>query len=283
MKVSLNHLGIGLIAILAFSGCVNLKHVNQFSLTSLESIKSFEDLNYSFEQSCKDKCIDEHIYNLELKAQACNCQLDKVADSITLKIYNTIYGYFDGLSKLSNNDLTAYKTEDLETALIEGDFGSITIEEKHVTSYSKMSRILIRAFTDTYRKKKIKDYVKAANKPIKELIVFLDLNIAANLNGKLNTRQERLEGDYLDIIKDASLSAFEKRNALKEFYAIQETIQLQKNKNLAFSKALLKVSEGHQNLYDNIDKLSLKTVQESLFQYASEIRELVVEFKKLKA
>jgi len=281
MKKQLKYFGIALITIIALSSCVNLKHVNEFSSTSLESIKYFEEFNYSFNQSCIDDCIRNNINNLELDAKKCDCKLEEVADSLTLKIYGSIYGYFDGLSKLSDNELTSYKTEDLETALTEGDFGSITIDEKHVESYSKISKIFTRAITDTYRKNKIKEYVKDANEPVKELISFLNFNISSNLNGKLDVKKGRVKSDYFDLIKNNSLSTIEKRNSVREYYSkIAEIESLQKKFNI-FSKSLLKISDGHQKLYDDIDKLTVTEVRQALFQYASEIKSIISEFKKI--
>lgn len=281
MEKTLKKIGITLIVIIALSSCVNLKHVNEFSSVSLQSIKSFEELKYSFKQSCIDKCVSEKINKLEIDTEDCNCKLEKVADSLTLKIYSSVYGYFEGLAKLSDNELTSYKTEDLEIALIEGDFGPITIENKHVESYSKVSEILIRVFTETYRKNKIKEYVIEANEPIKELIYFLDFNISSNLNGKLNVKKDRIKGDYLDLIKDDSPSIIEKRNSLREFYDKINEIENQQKKFSTYSKSLKKISEGHQILYDDIDKLTVKEIKQALFQYASEIKSIISEFKKI--
>ena len=281
MKKLLKQFGIALITIIAFSSCVNLKHVNDFSSTSSESIKLFEELDYSFEQSCTDNCTTKKINELKIDSDECDCNLEKVADSITLKIYSSVNGYFEGLSKLSDNELTTYKTEDLEIALIEGDFGSITIEETQVKSYSQVSQILIRAFTDTYRKSKIKEYVKYANQAVKELINFLDFNLSSNLVGKLNVKKSRIKSDYFDLLDDNSLSTIEKRNSLKEYYSILDDIKNQQKKINSYSKSLTKISEGHQKLYDNVDKLSVKEIKQSLFQYASEIKSIISEFKKV--
>lgn len=281
MKKNIKQFGFVLMIFIALSSCVNLKHVNEFSSTSLESIKTFEELNYSFKQSCIDKCISDNINNLKIDSKECDCRMDKVADSITLKIYGSINGYFGGLAKLSDNQLTSYKTENLENALTEGDFGPIKIEKEQVESYSKISKILIRAFTDTHRKSKLKEYIKDANKPVKELIEFLDYNISKNLKGKLDIKKERVKADYFDLIKDNSLSTFEKRNTVSEYYSEINEINNQQKKLETYSKSLNKISKGHQQLFDNIDKLSVKEIKQSLFQYASEIKSIISEFKKI--
>lgn len=280
MKKKLKNFGITAIAVVVFSSCVNLKHVNDFSSSSLKGVKSFKELNYSFKQSCLDKCIEENINNLLIKTKECDCKQEKIADKLTGKIYSAIYGYFDGLSKLSDGKLTSYKTKDLESALTEGYFGSITIKKEQVESYSKVSKILIRAFTDSYRKNRIKEFVKDANEPLLELLSFLDFNFSSNLKGKLNVKKERIETDYFDLLKDHSLSSLEKRNAVKEYYTRVTEIESQINKLNAYSKTLSKISKGHEKLFNDIDKLKGKELKQVLLQYANEIEAILSEFKK---
>jgi 2C-methyl-D-erythritol 2,4-cyclodiphosphate synthase len=255
--------------------------VNAYSTESFEGVQYYETLNYSFQQSCLDECFEEKINNLEFLNQNCDCESEKVADSITLKIYGTVFGYFEGLTNLSDNDLTSYKTDALTNALSEGDFGSITIKKEHVESYTKVSQLLIHAFTDSYRKKKIKNYVKEANAPIKALISFLDFNISSNLNGKLEVKKNRLKLNYFDLIKEPSLSSFEKRQTIKEYYNTISEIEQQQAKFIAYSKTLSAISLGHQKLYDDIEHLSTKTIKQELFESASEIKSIISELKKI--
>ena len=283
MKNNFKKLGFSFIVLITFYSCINLKHVNGFSVSSLESITSFEELHYSFKQSCSDKCIARKINALKVNTKDCDCKLEKKADSITLKIYSVIYGYLNGLAKLSNNEITSYNTEDLKTTLIQGEFGPITIEEAHVASYSKISEILLRSFTDTYRKKKLKEYVKGANASVKELLFFLDFNLSSNLNGKLNVKKNRIKGTYFDFIKDPSYTAFDKRSLLISFYNQINVIENQQLKLKIYSKTLKKITAGHQKLYDNIDRLSAKEMKQTLFKYASEIDLILSEFKKIEA
>ena len=88
--------GLALILLtVVLSSCVNLKHVNDFSSSSLKSIKKFEEIKFSFKQNCLDNCQDNKINDLNLKAQDCDCKLNEKADSVTLLIYNSVRGYLD--------------------------------------------------------------------------------------------------------------------------------------------------------------------------------------------
>jgi hypothetical protein len=283
MTKRLQKFGFALILLtLGLSSCVNLKHVNDFSSTSLKSLKKFEDINYSFKQNCLDNCQDNKIHNLNLNAEDCDCVLNDKADSVTLLIYSSLRGYLDGLTNLSNNDLTSYKMDALTKALTEGKFGSITIEKEQVEAYSKISKILLKAFTDGYRKKKIKEYVKEANEPLKVLITFLDFNLSANLVGKLNVQKGRIKSYYFDLTKDPSLSTIEKTKAAEQYYSQLSKIEAKQNELLTYSKAIKKVVDGHQKLTENIEKMTKAEIKELLTQYASDIQDIISEFNKIK-
>jgi hypothetical protein len=270
------------IIIAGLSSCVNLKHVSNFSNASLTSIEKFEDINYSFEQSCIDNCLDKKINDQVLDLKNCDCQTNRMADSATLVIYNSLRAYLDGLLKLSNNELTTYKMDAMNKALKEGDFGPIKIEKDQADAYSKISKTVLKAFTDGYRKKKIKDYVKEANEPFKVLIYFLDFNLSSNLFGKLNVKKKRLESTYFDLSKDETLSNYEKRKVVEEYYQRISEIDYQQDELRIYSKSLQKVAAGHQKLLDNIETLSTTKIKEELTQFSSDIKDIVSEYNKLK-
>jgi len=283
MTKKIKKIGLGLILLtVGLSSCVNLKHVNDFSSSSLKSIKKYEEINYSFKQNCLDNCQDKKINDLSLSAKDCDCKLNEKADSVTLLIYNSVRGYLDGLTNLSNNELTSYKMDALTKVLTEGDFGSIKIEKEQVEAYSKISKILLKAFTDEYRKRKIKEYVLSANEPIKVLITFLDFNLSSNLIGNLRVQKNSIEEYSFELLKDSTLSKIEKRKVIEDYYSRINKIEEKEKELVTYSKALKKIAEGHQKLVDNIETLSKDEIKELLTQYASDIQDIISEFNKLK-
>jgi len=283
MTKKIKKIGLGLILLtVGLSSCVNLKHVNDFSSSSLKSIKKYEEINYSFKQNCLDNCQDKKINDLSLSAKDCDCRLNEKADSVTLLIYNSVRGYLDGLTNLSNNELTSYKMDALTKVLTEGDFGSIKIEKEQVEAYSKISKILLKAFTDEYRKRKIKEYVLSANEPIKVLITFLDFNLSSNLIGNFRVQKNSIEEYSFELLKDSTLSKIEKRKVIEDYYSRINKIEEKEKELVTYSKALKKIAEGHQKLVDNIETLSKDEIKELLTQYASDIQDIISEFNKLK-
>jgi hypothetical protein len=271
-----------ILLIAGLSSCVNLKHVNNFASSSLVSVGKFEEINYSFTQNCLENCHHTKIAELDLNPNDCNCESNEKADSVTLLIYHSVRGYLHGLTSLSNNDLTSYQMDALTKALTESDLGSIKIESEQVEAYSEISQILLKSVTDGFRKKRIKEYVREANEPVKVLIGFLDFNLSSNLAGKLNVQKQRLESYYFDLSRDPDLSAFEKRKVVEEYYLKLNQIEARQDELVAYSKALRKIAEGHQKLVDNIDDLTNDEIKILLNQYSADIQGLISEFNKLK-
>ena len=247
----------------------------------MESTRKFEDLEYSFKQNCLDNCHNKSITDLTLDPQICDCKANEKADSITLVIYQAIKGYFDGLAKLSDNKLTSYKTDPLSKPLAAFKYGSFSLDKTHVEAYSIISGILLRAFTDKYRGQKLKEFIIAGNDPIKTLIGFLDFNLSANLVGKLNVQIQVNKEIYFDLTKDATLSTYDKRKAVEEYYQLNDKIERRQNELLTYSKTLKKLAEGHQTLVDNIGKMGTDEFKEMVISYASYIQNLNSEFNKV--
>lgn len=262
--------------------CVSLKKVNDYSSNAAKSIKKFEELGYSFAKACNEKCQIEQLEKKQLFKTGCNCQLEDEADSVTLIIYNSIKGYFEGLTKLSNNELTNYKFDALTKSLKEGDFGDIKINKDHVDAYAKISKILTRSVTDGYRRKKLSTYIGEANDAIKVLLGALNFNLVSNLSKRLETKRQRLESYYFDLSNDANASAYEKKKIIEEYNLSLADIEVKKKQTVTFGKGIGTISKGHQELFDNRNKLNAKELKELLTQYASDIQDIVDEFNKLK-
>ncbi len=265
----------------ALTGCVNLKYVSNFSSSSLKSVRNFEEIGYSFTMNCIENCQEQKVSDLNFSSRECDCQTNESADSVTLIIYNAVKGYLDGLSNLSNNTLTNYKVNAVTKSLNQQDYKSLNVEKTHVEAWLNISNILLKAFTNKYRRNKIKEYVNAGNEPLKVLTGFLDFNLSENLSGKLNVQKQRLKDYYFDLTNDSTLSTFEKRNAAEDYYNRINKIEAKQKELTTYSKILKKVAGGHQKLTDNLERLNTDEIIEQLTQYSSDIQDLITEYNKI--
>ncbi len=267
----------------SFVGCVNLKTVGEFAGSSTVSIKNFEKIEYSFYQHCLDRCRDEAIRKYEIKrAEECACTLYQEADSVTQVIYYSMEGYFEGLGNLSQNELTDYSSDALMSALSSKELGPVRIEEQTVAAFSSLSNTLLRATTDFYRRKKLAAYIEEANEPMQVLLDKFKLIVGTNLKGELRFKRERLYAYYMDMkMNNALLSDYEKGKATSDYYQACDEIQRKEMVLEVFVKSLDEIAQGHQILYDNRNKLSVKTLKGILQGYSSNVKDLISEFNKL--
>jgi hypothetical protein len=277
---------LGLLALtLCFCSCMNLKPVNDFSSTSLKSIQNYENLDYSFTKQCLEKCnLDRLSEATIVKSDSikCDCADFKKADKATNTLYQVIVGYFDNLQKISNNEVSTYKFDALKKALTDGKFGEVEIKKTTVESYSKIAQVVSRAVTDGYRKRKISQFVEEANEPIKDLIKSFQTILTDNLKEELKFKKNDYFLMYSVMLKDATLSSMDRGNLMKEYYQKMTEIESKQKQIENFADGLSKISEGHQQLYDNRNKMTDLELQDLITSSTNDIKTIISEFKKLK-
>ena len=271
-----------LIACLLMSSCVNLQHVSEYATTAVTQLKTYDDLGYSFSQSCDDACALTALRKLQLQPTDCHCQADSTADSVTTVIYKGIKSYYDGLAKLSDKDLGKYKMTGLAKSLQAGSFGSVTITKPQATAYTALAGIVADAIAGAYRAKKVKGYIEAANTPIQTLLQTLSFTLRENLEGKLNVQQQRLQDLYFDMANDKNATQYERTKAIEDYRAASLNLRKKQAQLELFTKGLDKLAKAHQTLYEERNKLTLKECQAAMSEYSDQIGGMVEAFKKIK-
>ncbi len=262
------------------SSCVNLQHVSDFSQTAALGIGQYETLPHSFTQNCLDDCRLNNLKKLDIHHTDCDCSTDQKADSITKVIYTALNEYFHSLSNIANNKLTRYHTEGLSNTLSSNNIGPIILNPEDVDAYSKLSTIILRAFSDGYRRKEIKKYVVQADESIQILLKYLDLNISGNLKGKLEVQKAMVKNYYFDLVNSKKLSVYERTKFAEDYF---KTIKNIENKQAAlddYSNILKGIILSHASLKENIDKLSNAEIKNLLSNYDSQIQKTILYFNR---
>jgi len=266
------HLFLSFCSALLFSNCVNLKHVTEFSKSAIESVETFEVLSANFYKVCLEDCQNKNISALNINQTDCDCSQNQEADRITAHIYHALQGYFYALTNISDDQLTNYQTDGLSNAITAGSFGSIQVNEVDVKSYANIITLVGRAFTDGYRKNKIKTYISTANQPVQDLLHFLNLNLAGNLNGKLEVQKSSTKNYYFDLVRDQKLSTYERTKFAEDYFSSIQEIQRQQDELKEYSRILNSISEGHAKLYLEIEELNEDEVKVALAKYGSQLK-----------
>ena len=271
--------------ILWVSGCSSLKYVSDYSSTSLTALNTFEELHYNFAKACNDKCLLEQLDQQQLFADECDCTPEDMADSVMLEMYTILKYYIEGLSKLSDNTLADYCYADLTKNISEGTFGPVIVSEKQAAAFEKITTTLTNAITNRFRKKKLKAYISDANAPLQVITETLQFNLTSNLIGRLNTQKQRLKTYSFDLLKDPSISAFEKKQIIERYNKDMLEIDVNRKRIELFSGELSAIAKGHDALYQNKYQLSdkNKNLMGHLAQYSATLAKLITEFNTLKS
>lgn len=201
---------------------------------------------------------------------------------MTLVLYNAISGYFTGLKNLANNDLTNYKLGPLKKSISEGNFGSVRIDKTDADSYAKISTILLNASTGAYRKNRLKHYIDSGNEPIQVLMAKFRFIIRENLKELLDFKKEKLYTYYMEMKMSNSLSVYEKGRATIEYYEQLSAINAMQKQISTYAGSLQSIAKGHQDIYDNKNKMTANELKELLIGYTADIQDIISEFNKLK-
>lgn len=264
--------------------CSSLKYVSGYSATSLAALQNFENLGYSFNKACKDKCLDEQLDEQKLFADNCLCRPENQADSVMLAMFSVITFYIEGLNKLSGNKLTSYNYEDLANNITAGKIGNIAISDKQAAAFQKIATTLTNAVTSQFRKKKLKQYIADANEPLQVMIDALQFNLVSNLGGRLNTQQERLRVYTFDLFKNNSLSAYEKKLIIEQYNSSLTEVETIRKRITLLSLQLGTIAKAHDDL--NKNRYHLKdnnlNLAGKLAGYSATLSKLITEFNTLK-
>lgn len=250
------------------SGCANLQHINDFAGASLNGAQGFETLPVSFKSLCQDTCKERDIKNGKLNPAKCDCSAAGKADSVDYLFYKVVAAYLEGLDKLSADATTSYKFDGVNDQLT-----SLNVPSATAGAYTKLGSILTKAVTDGYRRNKIKQYIQEANAPLQLIIQHLKANVGVSLSISLYANKSELENDYLDLLKNSSGNAFEKRKIIEEFYLLKASMENQLHALKAYASLLQTIADGHQQLADNLDKLDNAGLKAMITQYASNIKD----------
>jgi hypothetical protein len=264
------------------AGCISLKPVSELSDKSLKSLAIYEEMPISYRGFCDERCQFNLIRrNIIVRDTAinCDCSVFSEADKATTKVYRTLAAYFKSLSAISEGDLTTIDTKSLNEALVEGKFGSLTIDKNTVTAYSSLGRLVIQAFTDGYRKQKIKQVIETGNPDIQTLIGLFRTSVG-NLVMELNFQKERNFALHSELLME-KLTGYDRVKLSTDYYKEIDVILLKQQQLNTFSKSLTVIAEGHQNLFDNRNKLTVKEIQVVLRDYSATLQDLIADFKKL--
>lgn len=307
--------------ILCLFSCTNLKQVNNYASTSYTCISKYDDIDYGFVRHDLEDSLLVFVSTYHIVREPASTFAEaRKADSVTNLIYCAIKGYFDGLAKLSDPNLTNYNTDKLNTALATGQFGRVSVDSTHASAYSKLTGAVLGLVSDAYRSNKLKKYIVEAKQPLDVLLKSFIFILDRDLKGELRAKKSSLyayysalgkidqndEKNFYDLINDQgnqdskkidpsykkeflifnkklnSIYKFELQKAATDYYQQVSEINLKLQQIDVYIKSLHEIQEGYQKLYDNVDKISEANVKDEISGSAGKIKTMISSFNNLK-
>lgn len=264
------------------ASCGSIKSIHEYSSAATEGSSQFNQLHYSFQQSCLERCRLTAVRNLSIRRDtACTCTLYQRADSTTELIYNALISYLINLNTLSSKDLTTYNLDALQLAISYGDFAPLNLTDQQVNAYMTLSRLLLHA-TDLHRIRKLRLFIAEANPSFQTLVKTLQFILRQNLKDELNFKKESLFAYYKEMSLSATLSDYDKSRLVQDYYDQLSDINLRQKKIEILADLLSQVATGHQQIADHIHDLSSGQLKSEITQNATDIESLASAFKALK-
>jgi len=257
---------------LLFAGCVDLKAVHSYSASSVKDLGDFNQIKYSFKRHCEDRCLDEAIRRLEIRRSLdCPCGSYVKADSVTLAIYTRLKNYFSSLADLTDNKAITLGSDAFRTGLSSGEFAGIHVGYEQADAYSRISAILVKASTETYRRSRLTDFIAESNQSVLILLNSFKYILETNLSGETSVRKEKLYATYSDLKFQRNVKPQDKARMTEEYYRQVAELDAISVHIKAYSEALSTIAAGHQKLYESKGNITAKATTRQLNQYSAQL------------
>ena len=265
---------IGLLLVAQY-GCVDLSAVRDFAAISAESAQYTKLVNDYVSSPERQKRYQPPNQHATLDAEK---EKRKNQKDLLLGRHAIIQEYTEALGNLASDELVNYD-KDIDTlgkAVTNNKFAG----EKDADAAAAISKILVRAVTDNWRKGKIQELIAESNKNFQTAIGALQDIVLGGFSMDLEIESTALGKYYMKNIMESKDPAG--IAALKEWQQLRIARLEERAQAIeAFSQILKKISEGHQNLYDGRDDLDRDLLIKEIRRYSKDLRSLLNTIKSL--
>lgn len=255
-----------------FGSCNSFKEVKNFATNSEKNLNNFKNVDYTFSTNCNYKCLQRALVSSEFLTigDHCLCKEAGLADKNLNQLIRVLKEYFNGLVQLSESKLTEFSIDPIQQPLVEGKY----IKKADIKPYSAITGILTTLITDGYRAKKLNQIIEMANSDIILLLEKARSIVEENLLSTLSTRQTDIQQIYHDLYMANGSTTLEKYTIQKMYFSEMMAISKKAAALKGFCAALVKISKGHQSLYNNKNRYKEKDVKKIINKYAHELNEI---------
>jgi hypothetical protein len=261
-------------------GCVNLREVNQYAGTSINSLNRINEVSYSFNAYCQNKCELEQLRIGKIDtAFQCECEnMAARADEAIQKMHFTIVAYLQAVHQLSDNKGFTYNVNGLAKSLQQNPL--LGLNEQQAGMIDKAGSFIASAATAYYRQKKLNKYVSEADTVFQQLMSTFIFLVGNRLQNQLKIHYQTRMTNLEQMLFNAKGSKPIEQVVIKS--TLDETAYYRKHRSLiqSYVELLKVVKDGHHTLYANRTSLNRDNAKRLLTNYVAEIQDLTATFKK---
>ena len=259
------------------TGCADLKGIRQFA-DSAAAAASYTDLTASYINGP-----DRMKQYEESKDRQAELDKESVArqkqEKALLGLHRGVQAYMKAMGALASDEVISY--DQSLTKLGDQIKDTKLLSESKVDAYQGIAKILLKAATDGYRQKKLRQLIEEANPPFQKVAEGLKDLVGDAYVLSLENEKTLLNDYYREVIKLAPAND-PGIELVKENWRIkQNELEARKKACLVYAETIGKIAEAHQELFNHRDKLDAKLTLDLIASYSQDLDDLRNQIKQL--
>lgn len=250
-------------------GCANLKEVRDYA-GKASQLTAYRELTQRWAETYQRE--RPYLFDNDLLLARSENDGRKEAVKDLLKIHDTVSLYFAVMGKLAGDDTFSLKVN-LDALTRQIKVSELTgLEKKQVEAYGKLAGIVSSTILSGYQQQEIARYIGHGNDPVQAMLAGMRQVLKVYL-GTLRNEEGRF--GYLLLFKretpqDRILAALAGAEQARLVERADET----RKKLIAVDLAIVKIAQGHQELYNSRHDLGNRELMEQLESLLKELNSL---------
>ena len=257
--------------------CANLEEVREFAGESSKLV-AYREMNQNWANTFERE--KPYLFDKDLSLAKTEDKARKEAVTDLLKIHATVSLYFDVLGKLAGENAFSVQSSTDELAKQIKASSLTGLEDKHVDAYVRISGIVSKWMLSSYQQREIAKYVESGNDPVQTMLAGMRQAVKIYAG---TLRNEKGCYGFLNLVnKETPQDRVVAALANSEYVRLSVQADAARKKLTALDQAIVKISEGHQKLYDSRNELGSSGIRIVLVSMSKDLKSLRNELNTVK-
>lgn len=267
---------VGLCAAL-LSGCADLKGIRKFSDSAADTASYTGLTSYYLGEFDHSKRYEEDAVRQKQLDQ--ESALRRKQEKALLGLHRGVQDYMKALGALASDEVVNYD-QSLKKL---GDEIKDTklISDSKVEAYRGIAALIAKAATDGYRQRKLKLLIGEGNVPFQQIAEALSKIVRSGYVLSLDNEKAVMDSYYQEVVKVAQPNDPGTEMVKETWRTKKEDLAARRQACLAYAETIEIIAQGHQELFNNRDKLDTKASLDTIISYAQEVDDLRTKIKEL--